>query len=181
VATRADGNPMRTFDDQVVAAWARQPGIQITSEILNIDDPPNRHRLWSVTDNQIGYYLRHYLASRHVRKLTTRLMAFSAPVCLSDSYVELSRAQLASGDVDAARDSLRQAEQYYPASAHLAEAYAAYCEATGDAPGADHWRALAAKRRRYPLHQFAFVWTMDMSDLVHAADEAQSWRPTAAD
>lgn len=181
VATRADGCQMRTFDDQVVAAWARQPGIQITSEILNIDDPPNRHRLWSVTDNQIGYYLRHYLASRHVRKLTTRLMAFSAPVCLSDSYVELCRAQLASGDVDAARDSLRRAERYHRASAHLAEAYAAYCEATGDATGADHWRALAAKRRRYPLHQFAFVWTMDMSDLVHAADEAQSWRPTAAD
>jgi hypothetical protein len=39
---------------------------------MEIAQPPWRHRLWSIRDNQIGFYLTHLESSRERRRRLSR-------------------------------------------------------------------------------------------------------------
>ncbi len=61
--------PKRTFDDSALAAsFARERGGRVEPRSLSVDDPIYRSRLWSVTDNPIGYYLLEFSSSRKRRE-----------------------------------------------------------------------------------------------------------------
>ncbi len=57
-----------------VSTWAQEfgsaaQGAQVVKETtLDIDKPENRYRLWSISDNQIGYYLTHFREARQTKR-----------------------------------------------------------------------------------------------------------------
>lgn len=62
----------RSFDDAVAAQkYALQRGGRVEKRVLNIDAPEHRHRLWSLSDSPLVYYLTRFWASRERRERTT--------------------------------------------------------------------------------------------------------------
>ncbi|MBY0586778.1 hypothetical protein K2X85_06355 [bacterium] len=54
---------------------------------LDIDRPENRHRLWSLTDHQIGYYIRHFKDSVECRRRANQYVSRS----INDRRIETYR------------------------------------------------------------------------------------------
>jgi hypothetical protein len=60
-----------TYDDQRLAERkVREEGGQIEPREQSVDSPAYRHRLWSVIDNPILYYLTHAESARVRRQET---------------------------------------------------------------------------------------------------------------
>jgi hypothetical protein len=60
-----------TYDDYDVAArQVRENGGTLQDRALSVDEPKYRHRLWSITDNPISYYLSRVNSARD-RRLAT--------------------------------------------------------------------------------------------------------------
>ncbi|HET8542580.1 MAG TPA: glycosyltransferase family 39 protein [Anaeromyxobacter sp.] len=49
------------------AALARTAGGRVSRVALDVDRPEHRHRLWSLRDGQIGYYLANFAAAREAK------------------------------------------------------------------------------------------------------------------
>ena len=62
---------VRTLDEAEMRALDRQPGTRVTTIYQDVDRPEYRHRLWSVRDSQLVYYLTHF---RHARAQKRRFM-----------------------------------------------------------------------------------------------------------
>jgi hypothetical protein len=62
-------NVLATFDDRASAArHAEAQGGYVKGRSLNVDRPENRHRLWSLTDNPILFYVRNWTRVRGQRQ-----------------------------------------------------------------------------------------------------------------
>jgi hypothetical protein len=58
-----------SYDDRASAEeHARVQGGRVQSRELNVDKPEHRHRLWSLRDNPIGYYLQNWSRIRARRQ-----------------------------------------------------------------------------------------------------------------
>lgn len=72
--------PVRLYYDAPAAATlARSLGGRVAPVSMNVDFAVHRRRLWSLNDNQIGYYLTHWRES-HAHKeelIAGRLTPFS--------------------------------------------------------------------------------------------------------
>jgi len=61
-------NQLVTYDDDLTAArHARERGGTVRPRVLSVDDPAYRHRLWSMRDNPISFYLGR-LERSHTRR-----------------------------------------------------------------------------------------------------------------
>lgn len=96
------------WNDRV--AWAHQRGTETTVELceygeglkreprhgdqlvrLDIDKPEYRGRLWSIRDNQIGYYLKNFAAARRLRCLGVASATRSVASRKRETYAALAR------------------------------------------------------------------------------------------
>jgi hypothetical protein len=65
-------NEHRSFDEKVAAGrFVRERGGKAQAHALNVDEPENRGRLWSVTDSPLIYYLMNFSAARQSREKAT--------------------------------------------------------------------------------------------------------------
>ena len=64
----ADGSTVVTADLDEVDRLTAAGGLSRRAAVLNVDLPENRHRLWSVTDSQILFYLGNLERSRETKK-----------------------------------------------------------------------------------------------------------------
>jgi len=53
---------------QALGAWSYHMGQWDNKNQMNIENPAHRHRLWSWSDTQIGFYLRHGQETRRFKK-----------------------------------------------------------------------------------------------------------------
>jgi hypothetical protein len=73
------GEPVLADDETEVRRILRSSGPgKVVPVLLDIDQPEHRHRLWSVGDSQILYYIRHFAQSRE-RKERQMRQALSDP------------------------------------------------------------------------------------------------------
>ena len=59
--------PLVVLDADKARAYASEEGVVVREIQMNIDDPRFRYRLWSLTDNQILYYVTHPFESQRMR------------------------------------------------------------------------------------------------------------------
>ena len=72
LAVQLPGNavPMPLVDERDVLSLQRRYGKGLKIVRLNIDRPQYRHRLWSISDNQILYYMSNFTRSRINKRRT---------------------------------------------------------------------------------------------------------------
>jgi len=68
IASANEGKPRLTLDADVAKHAARQQGAKIKVVYLDVDRKANRHRLWSLRDNQLLYYVTHFAEARQMKK-----------------------------------------------------------------------------------------------------------------
>lgn len=100
-----------------VAMATRQ---QVRPAELNIDFPPHERRLWSLSDNQLGYYLTHFGESRAVRQRHAEGGTWIVGRNPALTHYNLGVAFAALGNADRAAEEYQQAIDAQP---KLARAY----------------------------------------------------------
>jgi hypothetical protein len=170
----ADAPSFSTFSTAEVAVWRKRGGVQFNKTYLNIDEPAYRHRLWSFADSQIAYYATHFAESRQLRKMVVRLLPFSLPCSVSDTYVEVGRAQMDQGDMTAARDSFIQAWNCNPRNAWAADELSKLYQRDNNEAEAARWRKRRDALWRHPFQMFQHLLEIDLGDLERAVAEFES-------
>lgn len=66
------GELVKVDEERAAAPVRDRSGRVVGSEPMEIAQPPWRHRLWSIRDNQIGFYLTHLESSRERRRRLSR-------------------------------------------------------------------------------------------------------------
>lgn len=120
--------PYYTISRAEAESMAGLTGAPIQAASLNIDFPPHNGRLWSLSDNQIGYYLTHFQESREVRRKQAEDLAWIAGrnPAITDYNLALAFTQL--GRTDAAiaeyHAAIQENPKFLAAHVNLGNAYA---------------------------------------------------------
>ncbi|MGE0538278.1 MAG: hypothetical protein AB7O68_25170 [Pirellulales bacterium] len=164
-----NGSTRLSFHAQDAIAWSRRPDARVEQVFLDVDAPENRSRLWSWTDNQIGYYITHFLQSRQTRKAITRALPYAVDVTLSDTYVQLAQVQLELGRRRETAESLDRALHYNPANRYACETWEKLCRDSGDEAGAARWKTKSQVLWRHPFQMFCRLPEIEVDALTEAA------------
>ncbi|MBX9789115.1 MAG: hypothetical protein K2Y37_09390 [Pirellulales bacterium] len=166
----SNGVTRTSFNPRDAIAWSQRPEARIEEVLLDIDAPENRGRLWSLTDNQIAYYVTHYRQARQARKAITRVLPYAVGVTLSDTYVQLAQAQLKLGRRRDAEQSLERALFYNSANRYACETWEQLCRESGDDLSAARWKARAQGLWRHPFHMFYRLPEIEVAVLFEAVE-----------
>jgi hypothetical protein len=68
VSVPGEAEPRRTDERAQMREWSALPGATVHAESMDVDLPEYRRRLWSLRDNQVGFYLSHFVEARKAKK-----------------------------------------------------------------------------------------------------------------
>jgi Flp pilus assembly protein TadD len=112
-----DAEPTETDDPAEVFALRMRPGLLEDSVEQNIDLPRYRHRLWSWSDSQILFYLRHFFTSLALRRSAAEAACDADRLGLAATYREMGRIWLQQGEAQRSTNCLEKSLQFQPGDA----------------------------------------------------------------
>lgn len=93
---------VRLLEFSEAETWTPAEGSSERIVSLSIDQPSYRRRLWSISDNQIAYYLANYRAARRLRLAAAENALRPTSTRLKQSYINLRQALYSVGRVEEA-------------------------------------------------------------------------------
>ncbi|MBL9125346.1 MAG: tetratricopeptide repeat protein, partial [Planctomycetaceae bacterium] len=156
--------PQYTASPAEAEALAQLTGARPQPATLNIDFPPHNGRLWSLRDNQIGYYLTHFGESRAARRQAAHDLTWLAgrnPI-ITHYSLGLALTQLGRGDEALAeyQAAIRERPSFVQGYLNLGNLYA---------ERGDYARAIGAYEQLLQLEPHAFLPRENLARVLASA------------
>lgn len=124
------------YDEVAVKPYQQIPGARIQGIALNVDRREHRHRLWSLTDNQILYYMTHLLEARAMKRKLAAEAVRGPAARQSESYAQLGHGFLELHDFPRAVEWFQKSLSVDPSEAEARDELGLALALRGDVDGA---------------------------------------------